>query len=321
MGGPFRVIQTEPLALRVREIAPLSPNLKQIYLEAADGGPLPTSQPGAHLTLTLPRDKGAHHKSYSIVSGCEDRAAYALIVRRTAMSRGGSRYIHESLRVGQVLRGSAPNSQFPLQSRARKHLLIGGGVGITPLLSFLRELRGRGGPLELHQVVKDAEVPVFETLLAPFAGGDVHIHGGRAGFDPLSILERQPLGTHLYCCGPTALMEAFQQTALAAGWPRTAVHTESFAGASGAPFIVRLGRSGGEIAVGEHESMLEALENAGLPAPSLCRGGACGECATAVLDGAPDHRDHVLSDAERAEGRLVMPCVSRSKTPVLTLDL
>lgn len=315
------MIQTEPLALRVRDVAPLSPTLKRVVLEAADGGPLPTTQPGAHLSLALPCEHGAHHNSYSIVSGCHDRAAYELIVRRTATSRGGSRFIHEALGIGRVLQSSAPNSQFSLQSRARRHLLIGGGVGITPLLSFLRELRGRGGHLEMHHFAGVAEVPVFEALLEPFASADVHVHAGRAGFDPLPLLERQPLGTHLYCCGPAVLMNIVQQGAIAAGWPPTSVHSESFAAAGGDPFVVRLARTGGEIAVGEHESMLEALENAGLPVPSLCRGGACGECLTAVLEGAPDHRDHVLSDGEKAEGRLVMPCVSRAKTPFLTLDL
>jgi len=315
------MIQAEPLALRVHQIEPLGPTLRRLTLECADGGLLPASQPGAHLSLTLPGEHGHHHNSYSIISACDDRAAYQLIVRRTENSRGGSRFIHEALQAGQVLVSSTPNSQFSIQSRARKHLLIGGGVGITPLLSFLGELRGRGAHLELHQFARESEAPLFERLLEPFAGHDVHVHAGRAAIALAQVLERQPLGTHLYCCGPQRLMDLVSEAALALGWPSTRLHQESFGAAGGDPFIVRLARTGGEIRVGEHESMLEALENAGLPVASLCRGGACGECLTTVLEGTPDHRDHVLSESEKAGGRLVMPCVSRAKTPCLTLDL
>jgi ferredoxin-NADP reductase len=315
------MIRAEPLSVRVAAIEALSQTLRRVALASADGGDLPTSQPGAHLTLTLPCDGGARHNAYSIVSGCDRRDVYELIVRRTAASRGGSRYVHEALRVGQVLSATAPNSQFAPKNRARKHLLIGGGVGITPLLSLLGELRGRRAPLELHHFAKAAEMAVFERLLSPFAGRDAHLHSGREAADLRALLERQPLGTHLYVCGPTALMDRVMETAADLGWPPTAVHGERFAAGGGAPFIARLGRTGGEVFVGEHETMLEALENAGLPIASLCRGGACGECLTAVLEGEPDHRDHVLSAAEAAEGRLMLPCVSRARTPYLTVDL
>lgn len=315
------MIRTEPLAVRVRQIESLSQTLKRVTLEAADGGLLPTPQPGAHISLVLPGDPHPRHNAYSIVSACNERAVYQLIVRRTANSRGGSRFIHEALRIGQILQSSPPNSQFQIQSLARKFVLIGGGVGITPLLSFLPELRARRAHLEMHQIVQAHEVTVFERLLQSFGGRDIHVHAGRVGFDLVKLLERQPLGSHLYCCGPQPLMDAVRESALALGWPSTRVHQESFGAIGGDPFTVKLARSGREILVGAHETMLEALEDAGVPAPSLCRGGACGECLTTVLGGAPDHRDHVLSEAEKADGRLVLPCVSRSKTPRLILDL
>ncbi len=315
------MIRSEPLAVRVRQIEPLSPTLKRVTFEAADGGLLPTTQPGAHLSLTLPVAERPRHNSYSIVTPCAERSVYQIIVRRAAESRGGSRFVHEQLQPGQVLASSPPNSQFAIQSLARRHLLIGGGVGVTPLLSFLPELRARRAWLEAHQFAQASEAGVFEALLAPFAGDDVRVHSGRREFDLIQLLERQPLGTHVYCCGPQGLMDAVAQTALALGWPPCRVHQESFGAVGGDPFMVRLASSGREIPVGSQETMLEALENAGLAVPSLCRGGACGECLTRVVDGVPDHRDHVLSDTEKAEGRLVMPCVSRSKTPYLVLDL
>ncbi len=309
------------LALRVRQVAPLSANLKHVILEAADGGLLPASLPGAHVSMLLPTPARALRNSYSVTSHYNERSRYELIVRRTESSRGGSAFIHDALKVGDVLEAGVPNSQFPIRNLARKHLLIGGGIGITPLLSFLPALRDRQQRYELHQFAQPAEAALFERLLEPHAGHHIHVHAGRGGRALLDILAGQPLGTHLYCCGPTALMEAVKQSAALLGWPGNRVHLESFGSAGGAPFTVTLARSGGTVPVGAHETMLEALENAGVPVPSLCRGGACGQCRTRVIAGMLEHRDHYLNDVERAAGDVVMPCVSRAMTPALTLDL
>jgi len=309
-----------PLTLRVRAIETLAPRLKQLSLASADGTALPPAPPGSHLTLVLPLE-GGRTRSYSIVSPTEERDAYRLIVRRGERPRGGSAYIHHHLAVGDIVASTVPNSQFSLHSLARKHLLIGGGVGVTPLLSFLHELRGQGRPFELHQMCRAEEADAFRRLLSPFAGDDIHLHIGRAGLDLGAILGRQPLGAHLYGCGPEPLMAAVQAAAAAVGWPAAALHQESFGSGGGAPFTVRLARSGRDVAIGEDETLLDALEAAGAHPPALCRGGACGECLTVVLEGEPDHRDHFLSGDERASGRLIMPCVSRAKTDWLTLDL
>ena len=163
---------------------------------------------------------------------------------------------------------------------------------------------------------------MFEALLAPFGGHDLHIHPGRSGLDIAELLARQPLGnTHVYVCGPHALMETVAQAAARLGWPASKVHRESFGAAGGAPFTVRLARSEREVSVGSEQSMLEALEAAGVPMPSLCRGGACGECVTHVVAGEPEHRDDYLTAAEKAGNGLVMPCVSRAKGELLVLDL
>jgi len=310
---------SQPLELRVQVVEQLAPTLKRIVLEHVDGGLLPTSQPGAHLTLLLPSKKRSYRNSYSIVSSPDERSHYEIIVRRTVDSRGGSAFIHVGLKQNDVLTSAIPNSQFPLQNLARKHLLISGGIGITPLLSFLPVLRRRQEWLELHHFSARAEAAVFETLLEPFGGHDVHVHIGRSAISLTELLARQPLGTHVYCCGPKQLMDSVHDTALALGWPPVRINLESFGVFGGDRFYVRLSLSGREIAVGEHESMLEAIENAGLQVPSLCRGGACGECLTTVVDGVPDHRDHFLTAEEKAGGRVVMPCVSRARTPYLTL--
>ncbi|WP_375287320.1 PDR/VanB family oxidoreductase [Sphingomonas sp.] len=311
---------TGAIILRVRALEPLSGSLRRVVLEPADGGQLPLALPGAHLPLTLSGGDRVFRNSYSLTSSLDERSRYDIIVRRAERSRGGSAFIHEALAPGDTVRAAAPNSFFPIQARARKHLLIAGGIGITPFLSFLPVLRERGAWHELHVYARREELPVFEALLRD-AGGNIHLHPARDARPIRALLAAQPLGTQAYTCGPEAMMAAVHAAAAELGWPAGRVQSENFGAAGGEPFTLRLARSGAEIAVRGDQTMLEALEQAGAPVRSLCRGGACGECVTGVIDGTPDHRDHFLSQAEKASGTLVMPCVSRSRTPILTLDL
>lgn len=312
------------ISVRVREITELAPTLKRFSFEPAHGGTFPTAPAGGHVMLTL-RDGGRVMKNaYSLVSAPGERARYDIIVRKVAQSRGGSAFLHSKVAPGDVLEMARPLSLFSLASTAKKHLLIGGGIGITPMLSFLAELKARGARCEMHQLAALDEAPVFERLLAPFSDdAEIRVHsGGRATFDLAALLARQPLGTHVYVCGPHSLMDAVTATAAALGWPKGKVHKESFGGdTAGLPFKAVLKRSGIEVEVGENETLLEAIEAAGVSAPCLCRGGACGECATAVEEGEVDHRDDFLSAEEKAAGKLVMLCVSRARGPRLVLDL
>lgn len=312
------------LSVRVREITELAPTLKRFSFEPAHGGEFPTAPAGGHVMLTLRDGDKVMKNAYSLVSAPGQRARYEIIVRKVSQSRGGSAFLHSKVAPGDVLDMAMPGSLFSLASTAKKHLLIGGGIGITPMLSFLAELKSRGGHCEMHQLSSLDEAPVFERLLAPFSDdAEIAIHtGGRAAFDLAGLLARQPLGTHVYVCGPHSLMDAVVSTAAALGWPKGKVHKESFgAAAGGLPFKAILKRSGIEVEVKENETLLEAIEAAGVAASCLCRGGACGECATAVVDGELDHRDDFLSDEEKAAGKLVMLCVSRARGPRLVLDL
>ncbi len=312
------------LAVRVREITELAPTLKRFAFELAHGGEFPTAPAGGHVMLTLRDGAKVMKNAYSLVSAPGQRARYEIIVRKVAQSRGGSAFLHAKVAPGDVLDMALPANLFSLAATAKKYLLIGGGIGITPMLSFLAELKARGARCEMHQLSSVDEAPVFERLLAPFKDdAAVHLHtGGRATFDLAGLLSRQPLGTHVYVCGPHSLMDAVTATAAALGWPKGKVHKESFGAASGGlPFKALLKRSGIEVEVKENETLLEAIEAAGVAAPCLCRGGACGECATAVEEGEVDHRDDFLSTEEKAAGKLIMPCVSRARGPRLVLDL
>jgi len=316
------IIDSQALTLRVAAIDRLSPDLAAVHLVAADGARLPPAAPGAHITLSLPLPVAARplRNSYTLVAA-DPETGYRLVIRRAARSRGGSQFIHDRLAPGDLISATMPHNLFALHSQAKKHLLIGGGIGVTPLIAFLARLRATGARFELHQIAAPADLPVFAQLIDPRAGEPVHIHPGRAGFALEALLRAQPLGTHVYCCGPAGLMDAVEATAARLGWPASHVHREDFGAAGGEPFTLRLASDDRTIAVAADQTMLEALEAAGIDAPSLCRGGACGVCLMPVREGQPEHRDHYLGEDERREGRCVMPCVSRSRSPVLVLDI
>ena len=314
------MMDSQTLTLAVADASLVAPGLCRVHLVAADGSRLPPAAPGAHITLSLPGVGRPLRNSYTLVSA-DPEGGYELIVRLSARSRGGSRHIHDHLTPGDVIEATVPHNLFALHSQAKKHLLIGGGIGVTPLIAFVTRLRETGAHFELHQIATPDETGVFEALLGIRAGERIHVHAGRGTFDLAALLAAQPLGTHVYTCGPAGLMDGVEHAAAALGWPKSHVHREDFGAAGGEPFLLQLAASGIAIAVTGDQTMLEAIEAAGIDTPSLCRGGACGVCILPVRQGEPEHRDHFLSEAERAQGCHVMPCVSRSRSALLVLDI
>ncbi|WGD28855.1 PDR/VanB family oxidoreductase [Ancylobacter sp. WKF20] len=316
-------MMAQTIALRVAAVTPLSPTLKAFTFVPAAGGLVPPSGPGAHLRLFLRDGAKLHKNAYSLIANPADRSHLSIIVRRVAASKGGSAFLHEQVGEGDVIEAGLPANLFPVTRTARRHLMVSGGIGVTPFLAYIAAFAAEGTPWQLHHFCRPDEREVFAALLAPYAGGSLHIHcdGTLDGLD--AALRRQPLGTHLYTCGPESLMGAVLGQAQALGWPKVRLHSESFGGAvaGGEPFIAVLKRSGIEVAVDAETGLLDAIEAAGVEAPCLCRGGACGQCLIEVADGVPEHRDHFLDAEERASNRFIMTCVSRSRTPRLVLDL
>lgn len=309
------------LSARVVGVESISPTLKRFRFAPEGIRHFPTAAPGSHILITLLGPDRVWKNSYSLVTTPEQRDYYAIIVRRADGSRGGSQFLHDVVRGGEKVEISPPTSLFPIASLARKHVLIGGGIGLTPFLSYISVLRSRSATFELHQFCSDDEVDVFRNVLGD-QDGRIHVHSSKSRPSLDQILANQPLGTHAYTCGPDRLMEGVIQAARGLGFPENAIHKESFGGATGGqPFVVHLVQSQRTIEVGETQTLLEALEAAGVEAPCLCRGGACGVCLLPVIDGEPEHRDHVLSDAEKAGGRIIATCVSRARSSSLVLDL
>jgi ferredoxin-NADP reductase len=305
----------------VRETELLSPGLRRFVLARADGGDYPAFSAGAHILLTLQGSGRRWRNSYSLISPPEQSDRFEIIVRHAQASRGGSAYMHEQLRPGDAVDATGPANLFPIHRTAHRHLLLSAGIGITPFLSYLPALRRDGVPFHLHHICRAQDKAAFARLLTPYAGPAVTLHAGRASLDLAAVLSGEGLGTHLSVCGPVPFMDLVTGRARQLGWPLAKLHRETFGAAAGGEAFAAILRDGRRIEVQADETLLDALEAAGLAPPSLCRGGACGECRVGVLAGVPEHRDHVLNAKERERGDCILTCVSRARSDELVLDL
>lgn len=289
------------------------------------GGEVPAFTAGAHVDLRLPNGMV---RQYSIASSELDRKRYLLGIKRDAASRGGSQFLHDALRVGELLRVSLPRNNFPLVDAAPHAVFIAGGIGITPIRCLIDRANRIGQTWELHYGVRRREQAVFLSELEALPGR-VHLHvdndhGGRP-LDLGPILAAAPRGAHLYCCGPAPMLDAYQ--AQTAAWPGEQVHLERFshepppAADVTAGFTVELARSKRRVAVPPGKTILEALRDADIAVSYSCEQGICGACETPVLAGEPDHRDALLSEGEKAAGKTMMICCSLSRSEVLVLDI
>ncbi len=317
---------TDAWRLRVRALTWEAEGVLGLELVPAQPGTaLPAVEAGAHVDLVL---ADGIVRSYSLLNPGET-GRWCVAVHRDAASRGGSRWIHESLRPGAWIEVRGPRNHFALHEAAPHSVLIAGGIGITPLLAMARRLTALGRPWTLHYAARTrAQMAFVEELrgLAGRAGATLDLRADHEGDKPLdlpAIVAGLPAGAHLYACGPAGLLDAYE--AATAALPRERVHLERFgnsrAAASGGGFTVVLARSGHRLPVPAGQTVLDTLLAAGLDPMHSCREGVCGTCETRVLRGTPDHRDLVLGDAEKAAGDRMMICCSGALTPELELDL
>ncbi|WP_220137729.1 PDR/VanB family oxidoreductase [Streptomyces himalayensis] len=311
------------LKLVVRRSTEIAEGIREIVMTRPDDGPLPAHPPGSHVVV----DCGPQRNAYSLTNCGIDPGAYTVAVLRRPTADGGSGGSEQMHRFqpGDRVALSPPRSAFPPVSTARRHLLIAGGIGITPLLSHARNAVRWGADVRLLYVHRPG-AGAYADELSELLGERAQRVTEKSEFSVLlrQALVSQPMGTHLYVCGPAALMDRVLQEAAAAGWPPQRLHLERFTPAEldpGQPFTASLGRSRRQVSVPAGTSLLEALENAGVEVPNMCRQGVCGECRVPVLAGRPLHRDEFLSEDERVAGDSVMCCVSRSETETLEVDL
>lgn len=314
------------IAVRVAEAETVATGVKRFRLVASDGSVLPEFSGGSHTVVTMRDGSRVRRNPYSLMGSPFDGSSYQISVLKTLDSRGGSQFMHDKVGTGSELMISQPVNLFPVDRRGRKHLLLAGGIGITPFIAMMMQLTREDLPFELHYANRSQDRGAYLNALTATYGHRVHTYFDDQGqLLPLArLLESQPLGTHLYVCGPSGMIDWTLNAARHAGWPNENVHSERFlAPPSGRPFNVDLAKSKKSFEVGEYQSILEAVEAAGVDAPYLCRGGACGQCETAVVacEGTLKHNDHYLSDEEKASGRKIMICVSRIEGTNLVLDL
>jgi phthalate 4,5-dioxygenase reductase subunit len=289
-----------------------------------DGSELPHFTAGSHINLRVPN--GLVRK-YSLCSDPADRSHYRVAIKREDNGRGGSVYLIDHTKVGDEWMISAPDNAFALPQRGDNFIFIAGGIGITPFIAMIHALKDDPAKkFKLYYCSRTPEMTAFrEELSAPEFKGKVIIHYD--GGDPANALDLWPIveerknREHVYCCGPRGLMEAVR--AATGHWTPTSIHFEAFSEADARrpddqPFKVKLASSGKVIDVPAGTTILEAMRAEGIDVPSSCESGTCGTCRTKLLEGEADHRDLVLNENER--GSQIMICVSRAKTPVITID-
>ncbi len=306
----------------------IADDIYALTLTCEQGEPLPEIAPGDHVEVQVPG--GA--RAYSLCNPPGAREGYQLAIHRSS-SHGGAHYLCETLAVGAPLRVRGPRNLFALSPEHRRVVLIAGGIGITPIIAMAEHLARRDLDFQMHYCARSRAAAAFLDRLDAGACR----HRVRYHFDDDPAAGRLDLGRlfagldadqHVYLCGPNAMLAdavtLAERHALAGR-----LHYERF-GASRAPpapsvaagaFEVLAARSGRRVEVPPDCSIAAALVRAGVDVPLSCEQGVCGMCMTRVIDGIPDHRDDVLSEAERASNGVILPCVSRAKSALLTLDL
>ncbi|WP_050928419.1 PDR/VanB family oxidoreductase [Aestuariivita boseongensis] len=296
--------------------------IRVFELTSAEGGDLPGYTAGAHLAFDL-GDVGT--RSYSLIDWPgEDRAGpYVIAVQREDDGDGGSKAMH-SLKTGDTITAEGPKNDFELRDHDGPALLLAGGIGVTPMISMATALQAAGRPYDFVFAARSAEVMGFGDKAADQLGA-------RRFYDDTDPLDLPALmgdlapGTHLYICGPKGMIDAARAEAVKAGLPEDRIHIELFTSTAEAEgdtaFEVEIHDSGEVYTIPPGKTIIEVLEEAGMDLMYDCQRGDCGICQTDVISGVPDHRDVVLSDAEKASNTVMQICVSRAKSDRLVLDL
>lgn len=310
--------------VRVHQTTWLADSVTRVEFRDPGGAELPAWRPGAHLTLHLPNQLA---REYSLCGDPAQRDRWSVAVLRERASRGGSAWVHERLTPGALIEVEGPRENFTLEP-APAHLLIAGGIGITPLLPMANALAASDSDWSILYCGRSRGTMAFIDELSTVAGSRLRIHADDEQGGPPDLgaaLTGLPPGALVYCCGPEPLITAVEATLD----DRSALRVERFrapttvAPAAGEErgFDVVCSGSGTRVRVEPQVPVLDALASAGIDVANSCREGICGTCETKVLAGEPDHRDFLLTEEERATGATMMLCVSRCRSAELILDL
>lgn len=315
----------QALELEVITTTEIADSIRELTLRAVNGAALPAFTPGAHVRIQV---ADGQWNAYSLITlPGQDATAYRIAVRREDGGAGGSRAMH-ALRPGARVLVQMPRNDFALDTGPGPALLIAGGIGLTPLISMATALAATGRDFRLVMAARNRAAAAYADTLAQSFGARVAVHLDDEAGGPLPVsdlIATAAPGTHVYVCGPRPMIDATRAAWSARALPDAQFHTELFdapqAEAGDQPFEVEVASSGQVFTVPPGKTIIEVLEAGGVDLVYDCQRGDCGICQTGVLDGTPDHRDVVLSPAEREAGKLIHICVSRAKSARLKLDL
>lgn len=299
-----------------------------LELAPVDGNSLPGFSAGSHIDVEV---QPGVIRQYSLCNDSNEQHRYVIGVLRDPASRGGSVAVHDALHEGQTIRISPPRNHFPLVHHARRSLLFAGGIGVTPILCMAERLASIGSDFDMHYSSRSEERTAFKGRIQSSAYRErvqFHFDDGPAeqALDLKKMLAAEPDDCHLYVCGPGGFIDFVINTAKSMGWSEDRIHFELFSAkpvdtSADESFEVQVASTGKVYVVGEEESIISVLAEDGVEVATSCEQGICGACITRVLEGIPDHRDQVLSDAERNEESWITPCCSRSLGKRLVLDI
>ncbi|MFC8419866.1 PDR/VanB family oxidoreductase [Streptomyces sp. NPDC057236] len=314
------------VSVRVAEIITETPRIRTLRLVREDGAPFTPYQAGAHVDITGPTGV---LRQYSLCSPPEDPSSLLIAVKRESGSRGGSAALHE-VGEGDRLKVGEPRNLLTIAEGADRHVLVAGGIGITPLLSMAYDLHRRGAEFTLYYFARSRDEAAFVDLLENRVGfGErVRLEFGVPRTEQPAVLVGEAAGlttaSHVYTCGPQGFMD--QVTAVFEPVVGTEhVHTENFTAteidtSGDQPFTVELD-TGEVFEIPADRSILSVLEDNGIDVFKSCEEGVCGSCVSGVLEGTPEHRDNCLSAADKASGTQIALCVSRARSSKLVIEL
>ncbi|WP_313065679.1 cytochrome P450/oxidoreductase [Achromobacter animicus] len=315
IGEPSSHAITRPVVVHSAETA--ADGIVRLRLVSPDGKPLPRWSPGSHIDVEC-GDTGLS-RQYSLCGDPAETGVFEIAVLREENGRGGSAWMHANATPGARLRIRGPRNHFRLDESASKLILIAGGIGITPISAMARRARELGLDYELHYSGRSRACMALADELASLHGDRLHLHvkdeGSRA--DYAALLAEPRAGTQVYACGPQGLLDAL--AGCCAAWPEDTLRVEHFHSTLGTldpskeqAFEVVLKDSGIVLNVPADQTLLTALRGANIDVQSDCEEGLCGSCEVRVLEGDIDHRDVVLTRAEREANNKMMACCSRS---------
>lgn len=311
----------------VEEIRNESPQVKSFKLKPSDTSRLLRCGAGSHVKTYVQFDQNIFENNYSLINDPDQSGYYQIAIRRSDESKGGSVCWHDRVKEGDQLKISYPKNHFSLSFSAKHHVLIAAGIGITPFIAMAADLKKKGKSFELHYAARSNDLCAFHSFLNSVYPDETQFYFSKQGNRMATeVMNNQPIGTHVYFCGPEKMINEYAEAARSYGYPDSNIHFELFVPPDFGPmepFQVKLNKSNKIVEVQEDESLLDILLKHGIDAPYSCKIGGCGSCQVDVLEGEVDHRDLFLTDKEKEEKSVICTCVSRAKVKngSIVLDL